>query len=84
MGTSKRAFAMISILYWISRKCFVVIKVKLETRSSDQDIQTSDHHPGLVMWTSARCNHMLLLDTLCVTEISLGPSISHNDMFTYR
>jgi hypothetical protein len=62
MGTSKRAFAIISIVYWFSREGVVVIKVKLETRVDGQDIQTSDHHPGLVMRASARCNHMCLLD----------------------
>ena len=59
MGTSKRALAMISILHWSSREGLVVVRVKLKTKPDDQDIQTSDHHPGLVMGTSARCNHML-------------------------
>lgn len=59
MGTSKRAFAMMFILYLFSRKGLVVIKVKLETWVDGQDIETSDHYQGLVMGTSARCNHML-------------------------
>lgn len=62
MGTSKRAFAIVLTLYCLSWKGIVVIKVKLESMGSDQDIHTSDHHPGLVTGTSAQCNHMCLQD----------------------
>lgn len=75
MGTSKRAFAMILILHWFSREGLVVVKVKLKTKRDDQDIQTSDHHPGLVMGTSARCNHMCLL-AVCHKDLSQLISIA--------
>jgi len=75
MGMSKRAFAMVSILYCLSGRGVVVIEVKLEVMACNQDIETSDHHPGLLMGTSARCNHMCPL-VVCLENLHHSTSIT--------